>query len=63
MSSTKPVGIRLPITMLDKAKKINPNFSEFIRCVLREKLKSFEVEKELSIEEQVDILLEDLNHE
>jgi hypothetical protein len=42
MSSTKPVGVRVPIDLLERAKKDNPNFSEFVRCVLRQKYGSVE---------------------
>ena len=42
MSSTKPVGVRVPIDLLERAKKDHPNFSEFVRCVLRQKYGSVE---------------------
>ncbi len=42
MSFTKAVGVRVPVDLLKRAKKDHPNFSEFVRCVLREKYGSVE---------------------
>ena len=42
MSSTRPVGVRVPVDLLERAKRDHPNFSEFMRCVLRQKYGSVE---------------------
>lgn len=52
MSSTVAVGVRVPCDLLELCKLDYPNFSEFVRCVLREKYGS--------VEDKVDLLLREL---
>ena len=55
MSSTKAVGIRVPVDLLEKAKKDHSNFSAFIRRALREKYDT--------IEDKIDLLLDKLEND
>ena len=52
MSNTKPVGVRVPIQLLDRAKAVNPNFnlSKYVRQCLSSDYGD--------VEECVDALLE-----
>ena len=55
MGSTRAVGVRVPVDLLEKAKKDHSNFSAFVRCVLRERYGT--------VEDKIDLLLDKLEND